>query len=71
MFWKYFSRGISLAKLVLTEVPAALKDGVLTVEEMARIFQEIVRICNWDLNIEVPDEIREVSMAIRDSSIDM
>ena len=63
-YFKYLRRGLAVIGLLTTVMPEVLADGKVTVGELSGVFIEICKICNWDVHIDVPDDVRSAVLGI-------
>lgn len=63
-FIKYFQRGLAVASLVMTKIPQYMSDETITVDEMAEFMVEVCRICNWTVQIKIPENIQVLTIEV-------
>lgn len=67
-WFHYFRRGLAVVGILSVELPKAMKDGKLTVQEITDIFLQVCAVCDWDIAINVPPEIVNTVVAIAPSA---
>ena len=63
-YWKYVRRGLSVMAILATEIPTILEDGKVTVDEIVSMMKLICNVCNWDIEFDVPVEVKEIAVGI-------
>ena len=60
MWWKYIRRGMAVAAVLLMEVPKAMQDGKVTVQEAVDILVACYQALDQPMHFDVPNEIKDV-----------
>ena len=63
-FWKYFTKGMAVFGVLAVQVPEAIADGKVTVEEIVDTYAAVCMAGGWSMTISVPDEIKDTVLAV-------
>lgn len=64
-WFKYVQRAFAVMGMLTSTLPQMIADGKITVHEMAILISEMAKICHWDVEIEVPQELRDSVVGTR------
>lgn len=63
-WFAYVTRAFSVVGLVTSAIPEIVADGKITVDEIAGLVKQLAVICHWDIEIDVPDELKEQVLGV-------
>jgi len=59
-------KALSVAGVLATDLPAALSDGKITIDEMVSIIKKLLGIFDLPVLIEIPDELKDLTVSIKE-----
>lgn len=57
-YMKYVTRAMSITGILMTQLPAIVADGKISVEEMSQLIVSICQACGWKVELEIPDSLK-------------
>jgi len=59
-------KALEVAGILATDLPAALADGKITIDEMVNIVKKLLAIFDLPVAIEVPDDLRVQELRVKE-----
>lgn len=66
MTWiRYVGRAFQVVGMLSAALPQMVADGKITVDEIVQLFVQLAAICNWDIEIDVPEEVKNSVIGVK------
>jgi len=64
-WFKYLSRGITVAGLLAVELPKILADGKVTVKEMTDFFVKVAGVFGFPVSLDIPTDMNNFEFSAK------